>query len=195
MRSWAPAPHGALPSELGAGRTCPPPQEGSCSEGLGSKGQKPRCGCAGQAVGREPGATHAWDSALQQGPSPGDSPCCNQGLGWWPGAPSGCSWRWPLSHRASAAHPALPSPLGTQRWGGSGAGRCGGDISEQRAGQRSAALPRQPSCPPLGQGLEGTPAHPPTAPTKALREQKPSLARDSLGLKKGAPGLPWWHSG
>lgn len=128
MRSWAPAPHGALPSEIGAGRTCPPPQEGSCSEGLGSRGQKPRCGCAGQAFGREPGATHAWDSALQQGPSPGDSPCCKQGLGWWPGAPSGCSWR-PLSHRASAAHPALPSPLGTQRraGGGSGAGRCGGD--------------------------------------------------------------------
>ena len=114
----SPPRHGALPSELGAGRTCPPPQEGSCLEGLGIRGQKSRCGCARQAVGREPGATHAWDSALQQGPSPRDGPCCNQGLGWRPGAPSGCSWTWPLSHGASAAHPALPGPLGTQRQGG-----------------------------------------------------------------------------
>ena len=95
LGSWPPAAHVALPSEPGAGRTSAP-----TARKLLMRAWRP-----GPNPVRQPGAKDhpCLGQCPPAGPGPRHSACFHQGPGWW------CSWRWYLSHQASAAHQRCPA--------------------------------------------------------------------------------------
>ena len=173
MGSWAPPPAtGLCPLSLGLGGRVRLHRKEAAWKGSESGAKSPGAAAPGRPLAGSQGPPTLGTVPSSRAPAPETAPAATRGLAGGQGLPQGAAGRGP-----SPTGPLQPTQHCPAHWALRGRGVGGGvwrRQSEQRAGQRSAALPRQPSCPPLGQGLEEPPLYPTRPPQKRSGSRSPA---------------------